>query len=1048
MSKQRSKRKLSQLHKVVAAVVSAFAVSVLLGIQSQGSQLAADVTSCVSPEIYNSTLAKCVGPDTTETSCGYENVDNQNCQVCRNAWSGNEVSRNDCVAANETRMDTCPDGSQVPVGTNCPDNSGGGDGDYDDAICNDTYQADGSCRSICTSPDGTATWDDGECQNFGGDSCWEEDRGDQKCEVCTDYTGATSETCWGGGDGSTVPADEIARTCKDMNKQLAQIEKDLGRRIEKDIAKRLSRDIKRDQKEIERTEKMIAKGERKGFPQEELDRLREDLEDLQARIAERSQVTQKANDLSAAFRRDLENTRTSIANTCSQATLTWNDMDSGWKKLNKLNYYWTFADVLDVQVNVGQNLGEFNDFRQELSRVRYMYTKAGADAPSALDDLEEGMATIEEEASNLIRFAEETGAQIRELANSGDDWDTNESIRGLGDDLRYASQDFWDLIDDWHFSEPWQILDEARFAAECYEQTGYMKEELIGIRGDLENAEAFADAIAELNVASLAVDVEGAHKVIANGYALIENMEAELVDACNIEDFGPGSGGPDFYRFDRFWPAMEQLGRVAQKYFTRLVDYILDNSDAYDSIVDDVGEETVQEMIDFAREQMHGGGDSRYEGDYGVIWEDVYDIDDADVFGGLEKQLSGEIASMLQRGQFDGAEIEKLINVIVDRAVEQMTAAIMNSFAVLGDQLGNQLMQNNNLIAEQAIEISGLSGADEDLIEKAKTTVYVNSSTAEECASILGELKSATETGDNTGIFTQRLQECVDRADQEAVGSNGVEFKDCRLSDDDWFAQYCVASKQQGVVSGYKDAQGNLTGEVGPANNVTLAEVTKMAAETCGKGMSSGNPADSRANGQWFSGYVKTFENEGIGSLVKVDDWNKAATRKQAFGILAKMCDVEPVDYQGVYPDLSGSDPLAGYMQALYDLGVVTGEGNGNLNPDGLIVRAAVMKIMSLSVDVTEEVQFHTQLVEEDFDAEDFLNSFGGEYQSGDPGSGYEGEDYEDFEGDEDFEDFEEDLFEGFGDEGEEDDFFEEFDDLEFEDDFDEISAVFAPLPL
>jgi hypothetical protein len=55
----------------------------------------------------------------------------------------------------------------------------------------------------------------------------------------------------------------------------------------------------------------------------------------------------------------------------------------------------------------------------------------------------------------------------------------------------------------------------------------------------------------------------------------------------------------------------------------------------------------------------------------------------------------------------------------------------------------------------------------------------------------------------------------------------GTVFGD--VSDEAWYAPYVTSLAEWGIVSGYRDASGNTTGQFGPGNSVTVAEVLKMA---------------------------------------------------------------------------------------------------------------------------------------------------------------------------------------------------------------------------
>jgi len=65
------------------------------------------------------------------------------------------------------------------------------------------------------------------------------------------------------------------------------------------------------------------------------------------------------------------------------------------------------------------------------------------------------------------------------------------------------------------------------------------------------------------------------------------------------------------------------------------------------------------------------------------------------------------------------------------------------------------------------------------------------------------------------------------------VSGRTVVFHDVPVSQ--WFAPAVYWALQSGIASGYKDAAGNLTGQFGPENPVTFAELAKLALGAAGK---------------------------------------------------------------------------------------------------------------------------------------------------------------------------------------------------------------------
>jgi len=85
-----------------------------------------------------------------------------------------------------------------------------------------------------------------------------------------------------------------------------------------------------------------------------------------------------------------------------------------------------------------------------------------------------------------------------------------------------------------------------------------------------------------------------------------------------------------------------------------------------------------------------------------------------------------------------------------------------------------------------------------------------------------------------------------------------VVFRDVLVLE--WYAPYVASVLQSGIASGYRDAEGNLKGEYGPANPVTYAEIAKMTLESSGNPITTGNTRNVTTQEHWASPYIFTAE--------------------------------------------------------------------------------------------------------------------------------------------------------------------------------------------
>jgi hypothetical protein len=163
-------------------------------------------------------------------------------------------------------------------------------------------------------------------------------------------------------------------------------------------------------------------------------------------------------------------------------------------------------------------------------------------------------------------------------------------------------------------------------------------------------------------------------------------------------------------------------------------------------------------------------------------------------------------------------------------------------------------------------------------------------------------------------------------------------------------------------------------------DSLTYAEVTKMALEMAELGDASGTPSDASAQEQWFEGYVKQAEEQGLSIVGAAEGkWNEPASREDVAVLVAEIAEkttgveIDDYSYDNVFPDVDASDPNAKEMQFMYDMGVFTGSGvDGQMNPDDSINRAEAAKVMNTAVTnifeaggVTEDLDdFDQQLTE------------------------------------------------------------------------------------
>lgn len=183
-----------------------------------------------------------------------------------------------------------------------------------------------------------------------------------------------------------------------------------------------------------------------------------------------------------------------------------------------------------------------------------------------------------------------------------------------------------------------------------------------------------------------------------------------------------------------------------------------------------------------------------------------------------------------------------------------------------------------------------------------------------------------------------------------------VQLRDVLQSD--WFATYVFEAAKRNILSGYRTDAGVLTGTFGPGNNVTIAELSKIAHRMAGLSEEPFlNVAPRNASGanQWFSPFIASSENRGwviYGNPVL--DPTRPATRAEVVVTLLQAFDVGLRWQKGnVFHDVPVTHPYAAAIETAAQDGIIAGrsdeKGNntGIFDPEAAITRAEIAKIIT-----------------------------------------------------------------------------------------------------
>ncbi len=190
------------------------------------------------------------------------------------------------------------------------------------------------------------------------------------------------------------------------------------------------------------------------------------------------------------------------------------------------------------------------------------------------------------------------------------------------------------------------------------------------------------------------------------------------------------------------------------------------------------------------------------------------------------------------------------------------------------------------------------------------------------------------------------------------VNVDGTEVQLRDVSQDSWYSTYVYEAARRNVLNGYKDESGVPTGEFGPSNSVTVAELAKIAHRLAGIGEESfigKNPENAGAQGVWFSPFIASAEARGW-TLYKdaTVDPLRAATRAEVVITFLQVLDV-PLKWQkgDLFGDVTVRTRYANAIETAAQDGVVEGlkdeKGKplNKFNPEGSINRAELAKIIN-----------------------------------------------------------------------------------------------------
>jgi hypothetical protein len=301
-------------------------------------------------------------------------------------------------------------------------------------------------------------------------------------------------------------------------------------------------------------------------------------------------------------------------------------------------------------------------------------------------------------------------------------------------------------------------------------------------------------------------------------------------------------------------------------------------------------------------------------------------------------------------------EIKRLAHVLPGVPILNMNNFITNKLklakkiSMIRNQIQNMRLMNRGGEGVDDIEelINELDEYTLDSISSEEAEVELN----EIIVSGLTDTETVVQITNRARLLRQKLAEIKLRAKIRKFEQKLIPFKD--TDDNTWYTGYVANVRNRNIISGYKDATGNELGEFRPANNITVAEILKIALETSGKGQSSGTPALQTALNHWAKGYVRRSEELGLDIVNNDVDLSRPATRGEVVRIFLEALEINPDEITSTsFSDLPLGHKHAAYIEFAKALGIVSGDaGTSNFRPDALVNRAEASKIANQILEI------------------------------------------------------------------------------------------------
>jgi len=216
-------------------------------------------------------------------------------------------------------------------------------------------------------------------------------------------------------------------------------------------------------------------------------------------------------------------------------------------------------------------------------------------------------------------------------------------------------------------------------------------------------------------------------------------------------------------------------------------------------------------------------------------------------------------------------------------------------------------------------------------------------------------------SGDSTGLggliseLEKAAKESGAASDYLQVTISGRSVTMWDVPKSQWFYSHVLALTELGIVSGYKDTNGNPTGAYGPGDNVTREQALKIALGSAGVDETRCVGTASSQVSEWARQYSVCANQMGFGTDGK--NLQEAATRAELLHYVLTAFGVNIPEGTPPFDD-SKNHMYKNDIAYAYALEIVSGDKNadgtmkGTFRPDANVNRAESAKIAKLAIEL------------------------------------------------------------------------------------------------